>query len=98
MTLHAWLLLHSFVAALGCSHGLLCHLWVYKKETKLSPLGSKKLDANLFMDRDLALCFSVFQVRYQKRKRVADERPRIRGQFVRKTASQKPSTGTESSD
>ena len=32
------------------------------------------------------MCFSFSQVRYQSRKKLAEQRPRVRGQFVRKTA------------
>ncbi|KAM1798461.1 hypothetical protein ACFX15_031907 [Malus domestica] len=63
-----------------------------------------RVDENMFKQREAALtkfrqkrkerCFRK-KVRYQNRKKLADQRPRIRGQFVRHTMSENTSRTTD---
>ncbi|KAH9671928.1 Two-component response regulator-like APRR7 [Citrus sinensis] len=65
-----------------------------------------RIDKNKFADREAAVtkyrqkkterCFRK-KVRYQSRKRLAEQRPRIRGQFVRQTANENTSREPECS-
>ncbi|XP_050228975.1 two-component response regulator-like APRR7 isoform X2 [Mercurialis annua] len=65
----------------------------------------KRGDQNKFSQREAALikfrkkrkdrCFRK-KVRYQSRKRLAEQRPRVRGQFVRQTSNESMNRGTES--
>ncbi|KAF3442074.1 hypothetical protein FNV43_RR15990 [Rhamnella rubrinervis] len=64
-----------------------------------------RIDDNKSAQREAALtkfrqkrkerCFRK-KVRYQSRKRLAEQRPRVRGQFVRQPTSENTSTGTDS--
>ena len=49
---------------------------MYSKLAHIFSYVSKKVDRIIFPYR-------AFQVRYQSRKRLAEQRPRVRGQFVR---------------
>ncbi|PON72782.1 Two-component response regulator-like [Parasponia andersonii] len=67
--------------------------------------GSGRVDENKSAQREAALtkfrqkrkerCFRK-KVRYQSRKRLAEQRPRVRGQFVRQTVSENSSRATDS--
>ncbi|KDP29057.1 hypothetical protein JCGZ_16446 [Jatropha curcas] len=66
--------------------------------------GGNRIDQNKFSQREAALtkfrqkrkerCFRK-KVRYQSRKRLAEQRPRVRGQFVRQTPNESTSRSAE---
>ncbi|KAG9149752.1 hypothetical protein Leryth_012465 [Lithospermum erythrorhizon] len=60
-------------------------------------IAQREAALNKFRQKRKERCFDK-KVRYQSRKRLAEERPRVRGQFVRQEADKKPTMKAEDAD